>query len=106
MKENNTTPAGPQNAAVLRCCEAAMRSRRESRSKNRDDVETELEADIAYKRAMPELIGYENIRDFIACVGHGMVMHTVTAFQADKLLNAARLALSVLRAQPKESAEE
>jgi hypothetical protein len=101
VRENN--PSGPQNAAVLRCCEATKRSRRESLSKHRDIVETVLQADEAYRKAMPELVGYENIRDFIACVGHGMVMGTMTAFQADKLLCAARLALSALRAQPNDS---
>jgi hypothetical protein len=100
VRKSNTTQSGPQNAAVLRCCEAALRSRRESRSKRLGTVETEFNADQAYKRAMPELIGYENIRDFIACIGHGLVMNNVTAFQADKLLGVARLALATLREQP------
>ena len=103
MRKNNTTQSGPQNAAVLRCYEAAMRSRRESRSKRLGTIETEFNADQAYKRAMPELIGYENIRDFIACIGHGMVMNNITAFQADKLLGVARLALAALREQPKDA---
>jgi hypothetical protein len=49
---------------------------------------------------MPELVGYENIRDFIACVGHGMVIGCVTAFQAGKLRYAAQIALSALGREP------
>jgi hypothetical protein len=97
MTETNTAS---RNAAILLCCQAEKRSRRESRSKGRDIVETQICADEAYRKALPELVGYENIRDFIACVTHGMVIGTVTAFQADKLLNGARLALSALRQQP------
>ncbi|HET6207214.1 MAG TPA: hypothetical protein VFD98_10420 [Terracidiphilus sp.] len=91
----------PQNAAIRRCYLAEKRSRRESRLQGLDIVETEINADEAYRKAMPELIGHENIRDFIACVAHGMVTCNVTAFQASKLLYAAQVALSAFARQPR-----
>jgi hypothetical protein len=33
-----------------------------------DIVEAEIRADEAYRQTLPDLVGYENIRDFIACV--------------------------------------
>jgi hypothetical protein len=91
---------GPRNAAILRCCLAVKRSRRESNSKGRDLVETQICADEAYRKALPELVGYENIRDFIACVTYGMANDTITAFRGNKLLAGARLALSALSQEP------
>ena len=98
MKEKTTLI---QNAAIRRCCLAEKRSRRDSRLKRLGTVETVLCADEAYRKAMPELVGYENIRDFIACAGHGMVIGSLTAFQASKLLYAAQIALSALGRQPR-----
>jgi hypothetical protein len=97
------TYIAPRNAAIQRCCLAEKRSRRESKSKGRDIIETQICADEAYRKALPELVGYENIRDFIAAVTHGMVIGNVTAFQAEKLLDGARLALSALRQEPANS---
>jgi hypothetical protein len=51
----------------------------------------------------PELVGYENIRDFIACVTYGMANDTITAFRGDRLLAGARLALSAVRQAPTDS---
>jgi len=101
---SNTPPTRiPRNAAVLRCCQAEKRSRRESESKGRDVVETTICADEAYRKALPELVGYENIRDFIACVTYGMANDTITAFRGDRLLAGARLALSAVRQAPTHS---
>ncbi len=93
MIANRNTPTTPvhQNAAIERCCLAEKRSRRDSRLKRIDTVETEIRADEAYRRALPELVGYENIRDFIACVTHGMSITAITAFQATKFLYAAQV---------------
>ena len=90
----------PRNPAIQRCCLAEKRSRRESKSKARDIIETQICADEAYRKALPELVGYENIRDFIACVTYGMANDTITAFRGNKLLAGARLALSALSQEP------
>ncbi len=94
------TSLTPRNAAILRCRMAERRSRRESKSKGRNIIEATICADEAYRKALPELVGYENIRDFIACVTYGMANDTITALRGTKLLAGARLALRALRDQP------
>lgn len=105
MNANSNTPPTlvPRNAAIERCCLAEKRSRRDSRLKRIDIIETEIRADEAYRKALPDLVGYENIRDFIACVTHGMTINTITAFQASKFLYAAQVALAALRREPRPS---
>ena len=48
----------------------------------------------AYREAMPPLSGAQNIRDFIACVAHGMLMDVFSSEEASKLLYAAQVAAS------------
>jgi hypothetical protein len=92
LQENSTVNLNrkiqptPRNPAIQRCCIAEKRSRRDSLSKGLGIVETEVRADEAYRKALPELVGYENIRDFIACITFGMAHGNVTAFQGTKLL--------------------
>jgi hypothetical protein len=50
---------------------------------------------------MPALSGYQGVCDFIACVAQGQVLGVFAADDAAKLLFAAQVALSALRAQPK-----
>jgi hypothetical protein len=90
-----------RNAAVQRCCQARERSLELSRAKRRDNYDTVTSANDAYRNAMPDLSGYENIRDFIACITHGMVIGTVHPIEATKLLYAAQVALGALRYEPR-----
>ena len=71
-----------------------------------EDIEAEWDSDIlkerttqalkraadAYREAMPPLTGAENIRNFIACVGHGLLLHVITEKESTKLLYAAQTA--------------
>jgi hypothetical protein len=58
-------------------------------------------AGIAFCEALPPLIGYENIRDFIACVTYGLVDGTLHSEECHELLGAAKIAMALLKAQPK-----
>lgn len=71
-----------------------------------EDIEAKWDSDIlqeratqafkrvadAYREAMPPLTGAENIRNFIACVGHGLLLHVITEKESAKLLYAAQTA--------------
>ena len=46
----------------------------------------------AYKNAMPPLINREFIRDFLACVTYGVVIHAILDQVAPKLLYAPQVA--------------
>jgi len=102
-----TTPIVPsvepsRNPAVLRCCEASRRALLAAKSQGIEGYPLrELEVN-AYRDAMPDLAGYENIRDFIACVTHGFVDSIISFSEAPKLLYAAQVALGALRHAPKE----
>jgi len=60
-----------------------------------------MEAAQAYRRAMPPLSGYQNVCDFIACVGFGMLMGIIPETSAGKLLYAAQVTLSSASKRPK-----
>jgi hypothetical protein len=51
-------------------------------------------ANRAYREALPPLRGEENIRDFIACVAHGMALDVFDTKEASKMLYAAQVAAS------------
>jgi hypothetical protein len=106
-----TTPAAPsepapnpppRNPAVERCCAARDRSLLESRAGKRDTYDTKSHAAQAYMAAMPDLADYENIRDFIACISHGMVIGVVHPIEAPRFLYAAQVAIGALRLAPKD----
>ena len=61
-------------------------------------------AQAAYRRAMPQLLGGNNIRDFVACVAHGLLLGAITESQSSRLLYAAQVAQGVLRARTNRNA--
>jgi hypothetical protein len=52
------------------------------------------------KGRLPPLSGFENIRDFIACVAHAMLIGAIMDNLGTKLLYAAQIALTTVRRQP------
>lgn len=71
---------------------------------NDDNIQAELEAAAkvasiglkaageAYRTALPPLTGAVNIRNFVACVAHGMVLNVFQPSEGSKLLYAAQVA--------------
>ena len=91
-----------RNPAVLHCCQVWQSSIQYSLEKKMDRYDTKVRANAAYRNAMPDLSGYENIRDFIACTAHGMLIGVVDSIEGPKFLYAAQVALGALRHEPKE----
>lgn len=54
---------------------------------------------LAYGCYMPKLSGADNIRDFIACVAHGMLIRAIPASEGSRLLYAAQVANAALPSQ-------
>jgi hypothetical protein len=86
------------NLAVARCCMAW-----------KEAVEANLAEDghasvycsrHVYRQALPPLTGYQNICDFIACVGHGLLLEAFDEKTASKLLYAAQIAMTALNHAP------
>ncbi|MGA3136215.1 MAG: hypothetical protein ABSC88_09505 [Terracidiphilus sp.] len=101
---------GPDPArarALKRCCDAWKRAFKAHMDNSDGDNEggdrflAAQEAGTAYCVAMPPLSGYENIRDFIACTAHGILIGAIPAQKSGQLLYAAQVALGTLHYQPK-----
>jgi len=93
-------PRPQQNPAVARCSEVWERVfATMSRRKEYLEEEAIAEADQAYCKAMPQLVGFDNICDFIACVGYGMLIKVFVHGHGTKLLYAAQVALSTIPPQ-------
>jgi len=90
-----------RNPAVQRCCDARDRSLEDSREQNLDDHHTRDRAHKAFRDALPDLTGYENIRDFIACISYGRINGEIHPIEAPQFFYAAQVAISALRLQPK-----
>ena len=91
----------PLNTAILRCLEAYAIAEQKDKKKGRTDYPGSGAGAKAFRGAMPPLSGYENIRDFIACVAYGMLIEAIRHNDGSQLLYAAQVATSALRCQPK-----
>ncbi|MGA2753445.1 MAG: hypothetical protein ABSE53_06725 [Terracidiphilus sp.] len=89
-----------ENAAVARCIRAWHRAQRKESAAGGSDYKSSCAGNIAYLRAIPPLAGYENIRDFIACVTFAAITEVIRHKDADHLLAAAKIALAPLPQEP------
>jgi hypothetical protein len=89
-----------ENPAIARCMNAWKRVYQAEFKKTKSKVGSAFTAGPAYRCAMPPLSGYENIRDFIACVAHAMLIGAIDVSDGAKLLYAAQVALGTIRRQP------
>lgn len=69
----------------------------EDRDEDEDRVIAEKAAKSAFLRAIPALAGLNNIRDFIACVTYGEILDILPHYQAENLLESAKVALAAAR---------
>lgn len=98
-----TLPSPPiHNPAVQRCCQARKRSLEASQKKGLDNYNAKVNANVAYRNAMPDLSGYENIRDFIACITYGMLFDIIDSIEGLKFIYAAQIAIGAPRHEPKD----
>ena len=95
------TVSPQRNPAVRDCCFAAARALKETQKHHRSDSFKCADAAVtAYCDAMPSLGGFENIRDYTACIAHGMLLGIIDPNDGPKFLYAAQIALSVLPRKP------
>lgn len=99
-------PTNPK-AALRRCCAAWQRSfdaymAQIKRPDDTDKVLAAIEAGEAYRNAMPLLSGYEGVRDFLACIAHGILIGAIKPEISGQLLYAAQIALNTLPHEPRQ----
>ena len=80
--------------AVARCVEANDKTFSKCLAAGYSRADASRAGDKSYRRAMPPLAGREDIRDFIACVAHGMLIGVFEAKDASRLIYAAQTAYS------------
>jgi len=98
----NEETAPARSAAVQRCCAARDRTLEEFRARNAEKFEAREQGAKSYRNALPDLSGYENIRDFVACISHGLLSGDISTINSPQYLYAAQVAISALRLEPKE----
>lgn len=99
-------PGKPTSGEALKRCRAAWRRAYKATLSAQGDgscaefyaVKAGCEA---YCNAMPILVGYEGIRDFIACAAHGILIGAIPDKKSGQLLYAAQVAISTLPHEPK-----
>jgi hypothetical protein len=82
-----------RNHAVARCAAVWDKAYRAILAKSKNEYAAERDAGKAFRQAMPPLCGYENICDFIACAGYGMLVGAIKEENGNKFLYAAQVAL-------------
>jgi hypothetical protein len=87
------------NPAVDRCCDAYARACKAGKKPGKRDFGASLEGAKAFRKAMPQLSGQENISDFIACVAYGMLIKAIEGPEGARLLYAAQVANSTVRSR-------
>jgi len=90
----------PKNPAIARCQDAWNTTYKAMRDKNEWDATSVRGANKAFCCAMPALDTPENIRDFVACVAHAMLMGTIEPKDGSKFLYAAQVAYGAVKHQP------
>jgi hypothetical protein len=86
--------APQRNIAIDHCCDAYNNAIKLAIEKKLSSYDGERRAEKAYRQAMPPLSGEANIRDFITCLGHAMLLNVISPEQGTKFLYAAQIAFS------------
>ena len=90
-----------KNPAVALCNEAWVKIHGATLERTKNVYTAERCAAIAFRLAMPPLSGYQNICDFIACAGYGILLGAIKEKNAGKLLYAAQVALGTVSKESK-----
>jgi hypothetical protein len=88
------------NPAIHLCCDAYLAMFQACLAAGDGNVFSVLDAEKAYRAAMPPLSGHQNICDFIACTAHGISIGAINSTQANQFFAAAKTAQVLLHNQP------
>jgi hypothetical protein len=103
IAEPEPQPAGRAggNAAVQSCIRAWQYAYNKEFARIKDDYKAEKAALKAFRRALPNLAGYDNIRDFIACITYALVNEIMAENDVANCLDAAKIAIGHVRQEPR-----
>ena len=84
------------NLAVEMCLQSYIHNKKEFFDKGGKAVDVERAARMAYAANLPKLSNADCIRDFIACVVHGMAIGAIPSSEGTRLLYGDQVAHSAL----------
>jgi hypothetical protein len=94
VEEANIYPV--PNLAVEICLHAYISTKKEQVAKGSKSAQAERIARLAYAANLPKLSNADCVRDFIACVVHGMAVSAIPSSEGTRLLYGAQVAHSAL----------
>jgi len=81
------------NPAVARCVQAYNQAYDAVIcKKDKESRDARYAGQFAYRQSLPPLVGRRNIRDFTACVAHGMLLKVIDPAEGARILYAAQVA--------------
>ena len=83
---------GFEHPAILRCCQAWNEKYVADKVAGKLTSTCLLNANDAFRDAMPPLCGAQGVSDFIACLTHGMVSGVISDLQGEVLLKVVKIA--------------
>ncbi|WP_263357477.1 hypothetical protein [Acidicapsa ligni] len=89
------------NPAVTQCCNAYGNALEKAATSGELKFDAVQQAEKAYRRALPALSGAENIRDFLACIAHGMLIGAIRIEDGTRLTYVAQVAYNARPIEPK-----
>jgi len=97
---SSSAPAAT-NPAVARCVQAYTEAYDIAiQEPEYDEHHAKYAGKFAYRQSLPPLIGRRNIRDFTACVAHGMLLNVIDTADGTRILYAAQVAANTRNHQP------
>lgn len=97
---SNTIPAAAI-PAIARCVQAYNEAYEAVIQKpGQQDRTARRAGQFAYRQNLPPLIGRRNIRDFTACIAHGMLLNIIDTADGTRILYAAQVASNTRNQQP------
>ena len=94
---SKSVQSAESNPAVFRCCQKWEKAYQEAIDDKEDDDVAASRANCAYREAMPPLDGTRNVRNFIACVTHGLMIGAIDGSDYTRLLYAIQVAHTTRR---------
>jgi hypothetical protein len=94
------------NQAVQFCLEIWQETYIRRKEKDDSEYHASKAAHNAYREAMPDLVSLQDVQDFIACVGRGILVEAITQEEAARLLAAAKIASQSFAAEEKSARQQ
>ena len=88
-----------RNAALHRCCQARNRALADCKGLNVSDWQSGDIAAEAFLACLPDLDSIQSIKDYAACINHGIAISVLKPADGNAMLATARVVMQTVRAE-------